>query len=283
MREKRFHSFSPTMDLRVVVLKDGARHVLMYVDHHDKRLMPGRSDGRSSGTQSPASAQLVEFEEVVREEVTYVPRPVEAPPLFAAEADDYLLGLGVPPVYLDLVRSVDEDGLLDLCQRLPEEAQEALLELAAGNRPDSAPRIAAELEPDPFEIRTPGVASGWRPTKKRSLRPWTALGRNGWSFCIRPQRFAVERNFNGPARVSGRQAPARVSSQCTARRTSPESRRAGASSLRPSPRRSLRGWRMGWTKSWGQLRSTVVASTSHICTSMDARPREFRAAVLPRG
>ena len=36
LREFRFHSISPNMDLRIVALKDGARHVMMYVDHHDR-------------------------------------------------------------------------------------------------------------------------------------------------------------------------------------------------------------------------------------------------------
>ena len=202
MREKRFHSFSPTMDLRVVVLKDGARHVLMYVDHHDKAYAWA---ARRQVERHPVtgSAQIVEFEEVVREEVTYVPRQVEVPPIFATEASDYLLSLGVPPVYLDLVRSVDEDGLLDLCQRLPEEAQEALLELAAGSRPEPALQIAPDLEPDPFE-HPDARRRFWVATDEEALaqaleRPWAQ-----WLVFLHPsQRAAVERNFNGPARVSG--------------------------------------------------------------------------------
>jgi hypothetical protein len=35
MREHRFHSIGPNMNLRIVVLRDADRQVLMYVDHDD--------------------------------------------------------------------------------------------------------------------------------------------------------------------------------------------------------------------------------------------------------
>ena len=46
-----------------------------------------------------------------------------ASPLFAAESNDYLLSLGVPPVYLETVRGLSsDDDLLTVLDRLPEEA-----------------------------------------------------------------------------------------------------------------------------------------------------------------
>ena len=94
-REHRFHSVSPNRDLRIIVFRDGDRHVLMYVDHHDAAY---RWAERRTVTTHPVtgSAQIVEFEEVVSAEAqapSRMPQRDSAPPLFAAESDDYLLSL----------------------------------------------------------------------------------------------------------------------------------------------------------------------------------------------
>lgn len=203
LRESRFYSISPNMDLRIIVLKDGARHVMMYVDHHDRAY--AWAQRRKTETHPiTGSAQIVEFEEVVREEIIRVRREVEAPPLFAHEDDDYLLSLGVPPAYLIAVKQVaDDDGLLDLCLRLPEEAQEALMELASGGRPQRTSPVQIDMLVDPFE-HPDARRRFWAPPDEKALanaleRPWAE-----WLVFLHPsQRTAVERNFDGPARVSG--------------------------------------------------------------------------------
>jgi len=203
LRENRFHSISPNMDLRVIVLKDGARHVMMYVGHHDRAYAWAE---RRTVERHPVtgSAQIVEFEEVVREEIVHVRREVEAPPLFAQEDDHYLLSLGVPPAYLSLVKQVgDENGLLDLCLHLPEEAQEALLDLASGGRPQRISPVQIDMLADPFE-HPDARRRFWVVTDEKALasaleRPWAE-----WLVFLHPsQRLAVERYFDGPARVSG--------------------------------------------------------------------------------
>ena len=133
----------------MIVLRDGTRHVMMYVDHHDRAYAWAE---RRKFERHPVtgSAQIVEFEEVVREEIIHVRREIAAPPLFADEDDEYLLSLGVPQAYLAAVKQVDEDGLFELCKRLPEEAQEALLELAAGERPKRTSPTQIDMLADPF-------------------------------------------------------------------------------------------------------------------------------------
>ena len=203
LRENRFCSISPNMDLRVIVLKDGTRHALMYVDHHD-RAYAWAERRKIERHPVTGSAQLIEFEEVIREEIIHVRREVEASPLFALEDDDYLLSLGVPPAYLPLVKQVvDDDGLLDLCPRLPEEAQEALVELAAGGRPQRISPVQIDMLADPFEHpdarRRFWVAPDEKALANALERPWAE-----WLVFLHPsQRLAVERNFDGPARVSG--------------------------------------------------------------------------------
>lgn len=203
-KEKRFHSLSPNMDLRIIVLRDGARFLLVYVDHHDDAY-----DWASAREfeQHPVtgSGQIIELDtvikEVVKEQITYVAREVELPPLFIDEEDEYLLSLGLPARFLEYVRQVgDEDQLLSLCERLPQEAAEALLNLAAGERPEAA---APTPDADPFE--TPDAKRRfWVFTDEEELQraldaPWVQ-----WTTFLHPsQRDAVERNFNGPARISG--------------------------------------------------------------------------------
>src|SRR5690606_38091728 len=83
------------------------------------------------------AAQLVEVRERVEEIVvpTYVAvaEPTPAPePLFARIPEDDLLQYGVPPDWIDEVQQATEDSLLELADHLPQEAAEALLELATG-------------------------------------------------------------------------------------------------------------------------------------------------------
>jgi hypothetical protein len=205
MRDRRLHSVSPNMDLRVIVFRDGDRHVLMYVDHHDAAYR--WAERRTVATHPvTGSAQIVEFEEVVRAEEQAPSRGLQhdsAPPIFAAESDDYLLSLGVPPVYLQTVRGLSSDGdLLAVLDRLPEEAQEALFALAIGERPVSRP-TAQGPKPDPFAHpdaqRRFWIAAGEAALAEALERPWEE-----WLVFLHPaQRGAVERDFNGPARVSG--------------------------------------------------------------------------------
>ena len=205
MRDRRLHSISPNMDLRIIVFRDGDRHVLMYVDHHDAAY---RWAERRTVTTHPVtgSAQIVEFEEVVRAEEAEPSRTLQrdsAPPIFTAESDDYLLSLGVPPVYLQTVRGLaSDDDLLAVLDRLPEEAQEALLALAIGERPIARPTAPGPV-PDPFAHpdaqRRFWIAADEAALAEALERPWEE-----WLVFLHPaQRGAVERNFNGPARVSG--------------------------------------------------------------------------------
>jgi hypothetical protein len=205
MRDRRLHSISPNMDLRIIVFRDEDRHVLMYVDHHDPAYR--WAERRTVATHPvTGSAQIVEFEEVVRAEErapSPMPQHDSALPLFAVESDDYLLSLGVPPVYLETVRGLSShDDLLAVIDRFPEEAQEALFALATGDRPAARP-TARDLVSDPFSHpdaqRRFWIAADEAALAEALERPWEE-----WLVFLHPaQRDAVERNFNGPTRVSG--------------------------------------------------------------------------------
>lgn len=199
-REERFVSISVNMDLRIIVLKDGRRVVFCYAGHHDDAY---RWAERRRFEPHPVTgaAQMVEFEEVIREEVRTVPREVAAPPLFAEEEEDYLLSLGVPKAWLAAVKELDEDGLYAVLERLPEEAGEALIKLATGERPEPAP--AGDLATDPF-AHPDAQRRFWVVADEQALRQALDYPWEQWMVFLHPaQRNAVERNFGGPARVSG--------------------------------------------------------------------------------
>ena len=202
-KDSNFWSVRVSRDIRLIVHKTSGSLLLCYVDHHDKAYQ--WAERRKLETHpTTGAAQLVEIRERVQE--IAIPRYVEAAKpapatLFAQYNDDQLLAYGVPPEWLADVRVADEDSLLELVEHLPGEAAEALLELATGGTP-VAPQIVETTE-DPF--RHPDAQRRFRIMSDvdelaRALEyPW-----DKWTVFLHPaQRQMVERDYNGPARVSG--------------------------------------------------------------------------------
>jgi mRNA-degrading endonuclease RelE of RelBE toxin-antitoxin system len=203
-KDRGFWSVRAGRDVRLIVHKTDATIVLCYADHHDKAY--SWAERRKLTTHpTTGAAQLVEVRETVQEIVVpmYVEREEAAPvqpPLFAGLGDDELLGYGVPVEWIDDVRRVNEDELLSLAEHLPEEAAEALVELATGGRPQVP---IPPLDVDPFEH--PDARRRFRVMQdveelERALDyPWER-----WMVFLHPaQREMVERDYGGPARVSG--------------------------------------------------------------------------------
>ena len=204
-RDKNFWSLRVSSDIRMIVHKSVDSLLLCYVDHHDKAYQWAERRKLEIHPKTGA-AQLVELRETVREISipTYVPseQPAPAKPrLFEGVAEEVLLAYGVPMEWLDDVRQVDEEGLLVLADHLPGEAAEALLEIATGGQPQLPVMAASGL--DPFE----------HPDARRRFRVMTdadELARaldfpwDKWTVFLHPaQRQIVEKDYNGPARVSG--------------------------------------------------------------------------------
>ncbi|MBR1032960.1 UvrD-helicase domain-containing protein [Bradyrhizobium liaoningense] len=201
-RDKGFWTIRVNRDLRIVVFKQNQKSVFCYVGHHDDAYAWAERR-RFEVHPVTGAAQIVELIEIIREEVRTVTREATKPRVLANEDKDYLLSLGVPATYLDLVQQVDEDGLLELLPRLPEEAQEALMAVATGERPEPRPVVRASLQADPFAHpdaqRRFWVASDEQMVTQALEKPWAE-----WLVFLHPsQRAAVEKNFTGPARISG--------------------------------------------------------------------------------
>ena len=208
VKDKNFWSVRVTADIRLIVHKSQHSLLLCYVNHHDKAYeWAGRR--RLETHPKTGAAQLVEIRETLKEVVVPVyvhqERPVPTktakPSLFTGLSDEDLLGYGVPPEWLADVRQADEDSLLTLALRLPQEAAEALLQLATGGKP----RISLPSSPviNPFEHpdaqRRFRVMNNVEELQRALDFPWEK-----WIVFLHPeQQQLVERAFNGPARVSG--------------------------------------------------------------------------------
>ncbi len=209
-KDKHFWSVRAGSDIRIVLHKTQASLLLCYVDHHDKAY-DWAARRKLETHPTTGAAQLVEVRETVQQIVVPVYVQTElpiAPPikvvpklLFANRPDDELLGYGVPAEWLADVKGATEDTLLALADHLPAEAAEALLELATGGKPRvPAPAVAAA---NPFD----------HPDAQRRFRVMTNVAEletalnfpwEKWTVFLHPeQRQWVERDYTGPARVSG--------------------------------------------------------------------------------
>lgn len=204
-KDKHFWSVRVSDDIRIIVHRTDASLLLCYVDHHDKAYQWAERR-RLEVHPKTGAAQLVELRERVQEVAVpqYVaveqPAPAKAL-LFDGVAEDTLLGYGVPQQWLAEVRAATEDSLLILAEHLPGEAAEALLELATGGTPKPAPVAAAGASPfdHPDAQRRFRVMENMEELERALAYPW-----DKWTVFLHPdQREWVERDYSGPARVSG--------------------------------------------------------------------------------
>ena len=200
-RDKHFWSVRASGDLRLIVHRTDGSLLLCYVDHHDPAYEWAARRKLEIHPRTGA-AQLVEIRERIVEIPTPVPVPAVAEPgLFAPWSDNDLLDYGVPSDWLADVRQADEDRLLDLASHLPAEAAEALLQLATGGPPPPRPTVVAGGDPfaHPDAQRRFRVMADVEELARALEAPW-----DKWTIFLHPaQRQWVEREFAGPARVTG--------------------------------------------------------------------------------
>ena len=204
-KDPRFRSIRVNLDIRLIVHKAESGLLLCYVDHHEEAYRWAERRRLETHPKTGA-AQFVEIRETVREIVISKYIEVEQtapskPPLFGDIPEDNLLSYGVPAEWLDDVRAVNEDGVLDLADHLPSEAAEALLDLATGVTPQIAQTTAVGTDPfdHPDAQRRFRVMNNVEELERALEYPWEK-----WTIFLHPaQQQLVEREYNGPARVSG--------------------------------------------------------------------------------
>ena len=204
-RDPNFWSVRVSRDIRLIVHRGADSLLLCYVDHHDKAYQWAERRKLETHPKTGA-AQLVEIRETVQEIAvpTYVleerPAPQKAA-LFENVSEDELLGFGLPAEWLEDVRKADEDRLLEIADHLPGEAAEALLELATGGRPQRPTVAVGAVDPfdHPDAQRRFRIMADADELSRALDYPWEK-----WAVFLHPaQRDIVEKDYNGPARVSG--------------------------------------------------------------------------------
>lgn len=203
-KDHNFCSIRVSRDLRIIAHRTGTSLLLCYVNHHDEAYQWAERRRLETHPKTGA-AQLVEVRERI-EEITVpkyveVERPIAKPPVFQGISEGTLLSYGVPPEWVADVLNATEDSLLEIAGHLPAEAAEALLNLATGIRPP-LPEVAP-AGGNPFEhpdaLRRFRVMKNVEDLALALDYPWER-----WAVFLHPeQRKLVEKNFNGPARVSG--------------------------------------------------------------------------------
>lgn len=209
-RDPNFWSVRVNADIRLVVHKSAASLLLVYVDHHDDayKWAERRKIERHPTT---GAMQLVEIRERVEEIASPRPQAEEPvagpapapvkPKLFENLRKFELMAFGVPEEWIDDVRAADEDTLFDVITHLPQEAQEAILRLAVGERPEPPKVLAVEADPftHPDAQRRFRVLTNVEELERALEYPWEK-----WAVFLHPdQRALVERAFGGPVRISG--------------------------------------------------------------------------------
>ena len=209
-KDKNFWSVRVSSDIRLIVHRNDASLLLCYVGHHDDAY--DWAERRKLETHpKTGAAQLVEIRETVKEvvvpvyvqtEIVATPQPsVEEERIFAEMPDDELLGYGVPKEWLSDIKKATADTLLALTDHLPAEASEALLELATGGKPRAPLPVVVAGNPfdHPDAQRRFRVMANVEELERALDFPWEK-----WTVFLHPeQRQLVERDYAGPARVSG--------------------------------------------------------------------------------
>lgn len=204
-----FWSVRVNRDVRIILHKNGEHILLAYVGHHDdayrwaerKRLVPHERTGAMQFVEVPVVAGEPDVVQPAAAEPRG-PASVRALP-FAALTDDQLLDVGVPRDWLEPVRVTAEDNMFELLERLPAEAAEALLDFATGGRIEDHVAPVAEPAGDPFAhpdaLRRFRTIDNLEELKAALEQPFAK-----WAVFLHPaQRALVEREWTGPARVSG--------------------------------------------------------------------------------
>ena len=202
LKDPNFWSVSVNMDIRIIVHRSNNSILLCYIDHHDQAYAwaTRRKLERHPNT---GAAQLVEIRETIEQisTTTVKVKPTKGPLLFSKISPEELLNYGIPSEWLEQVQQANEDNLFEIIEHLPQEAAEALLELAVGGKPQK-PNLLPEST-NPFEHpdaqRRFRVMANITELERALDYPWQK-----WTVFLHPsQRTLVEKDYSGPARVSG--------------------------------------------------------------------------------
>lgn len=210
-RDRNFWSARVSQDIRIIVHRTESSIMLAYVDHHDKAYAWAE---RRRIEQHPRTGaiQIVELQERIEDaapifawpeepqvDISPIDEPSPAPRIFAALTDDELLDIGTPSDWLEEVRGWSEDDFFRRSPHLPAEVSEALLDYAATGQLAERPPVQPEPLAHPDTLRRIRPIETSEELAQALDYPW-----DKWSVFLHPsQREIVEKDFSGPARVTG--------------------------------------------------------------------------------
>lgn len=201
-KDKSLWSGRITQGLRAILHKDGDLWSLLHAGQHDAAYKWAE---RRNVSKHPVTGllQVVETIESTKEVQQALPPPEEVEkPTFAEHSDEYMLSLGVPEDWMPTVRRVaDDDQLLLVIEKLPEDVAERLMSLAAGEFVTPP----APIEPDKPLAENPEFRRRFFVAEDSDelLRALEAPMERWIAFLHPSQRKLVEGVFKGPAKVTG--------------------------------------------------------------------------------
>jgi superfamily I DNA/RNA helicase/mRNA-degrading endonuclease RelE of RelBE toxin-antitoxin system len=199
-KDKNFWSCRVGRGMRIIYHNFNGQILLCYVDHHDAAYawIENRTIQQHPTT---GAIQIIQTETQIQTTPSFVYQPpqITLRPLFERYTDQTLMGYGVPEVWLPQIRSLHtEDELLQIVDRLPGEASDALLDLASGR----IPQIAV-VESNPF-THPDTLRRFFEVKNKEDLELAFIDSWEAWTVFLHPdQRRLVNKQFNGPAKIAG--------------------------------------------------------------------------------
>ncbi len=190
-----------TQDLRTIIHQNDGMLTLLYAGHHEDAYR-WAEHRRVENHPVTGTLQIVETTEGVEEAIIASQSLYEAPKIFADYDNEYLLSLGVPEDWITIIRQIqNDDQLLAVCQKLPEEVAESLLTLSTGElvTPPKPVSPTIPIEQNPDNLRRFWVvqdAADLASILDRPIEDWVR-------FLHPSQRLLVSKEFKGPAKVSG--------------------------------------------------------------------------------
>lgn len=190
-------------DIRLIFFWVDQTIVPAYVAHHDEayRWAEGRALDVHPDT---GAAQIVIVGERREEVVVRIRKQAEHDPFaerpFGHLSDKELLEYGTPRSWLDAVREATlEDFLEGIGDKLPAESREFLMAVASGETPPPPPQRSKNPFTHPDAKRRFQVVESDDDLERALTLDW-----DRWMLYLHPtQREAVDRDFAGPARVTG--------------------------------------------------------------------------------
>ncbi|MCF5569550.1 AAA family ATPase, partial [Pseudomonas sp. PA-3-11C] len=199
-------------NMRGIVLKPDVGNVycLLWVDQHDDAYHWARRH-RVAIHPDVGSIQVYAVQEAADTTASDTPAEVKVAGLFDALKDREIRRLGVPDDRLEAVRAVINEGELETLEaQLPDEAYEALYMFAAGEPFDKI--ISDQSAPESVDPADFGAALERDSSRRHfvvltddsDLEALLAAPLEHWRVFLHPsQRKLVERDWNGPVKVTG--------------------------------------------------------------------------------